>query len=367
MKNRSFFILMAAVLPLISCGVAGHSAFYGGQFRNSIYYTPDNSAGSNYAQLQQDNMNAEEEADAVQQQKQSSPQNTDSKAIYIGEANEVNIDYIPGETYTIIDDGESYAARLRKFDSPTYTVNINFVEPDYWWDFHFGWHYPGWYRYHSWYGPSWSWHYPSWSWYHPSWSWYAYDWYWHNPWHDPWWGPIHRPGFHPPHHWPGYGPGHHAPAPGRPGRDVYYGKRNGSSSTYRDINRGSVSQGVNNSISGRPVQGSVTRRPSGNMQQGNVPQGNGNNKASVLGNGQQQQNKQQYRRVTRTKNQGQTNVKSANENNSSNNRSNSSYNRNSSSYNRSSSSYSNSNSSGSSYGNSGASRSSGGGSSYRRR
>lgn len=320
MKNRNLFILMAAVLPLISCGTVNRSAFYGGpQFRNSVYYT---SSEQVYAQSEQQSANDGQEYDAP----------TNTKTVHIGEANEVNINYEPGVTYSIVDDDESYAARLRKFDSPTYTINIDFVDPIYWCDLHFGWyrpygftwgttwHSPWWNRYYSWYGPSFI------RWYDP---WYTGPyWAWYNPWMDPWWGPVHRPGIHYPPHKPGHGPGA-APGLGRPGRDVYYGKRN-SAPTYRDLNRNGVTSGVHNNVSGKPNTGSVTRRPSNNV-----------------------------------KSQGQSNVKSSNDN-----RNNSSYTRNNSSnsYNRSSSSYSNGNSSSrSSYGNSGGSRSQGGGSSYRRR
>lgn len=364
MKNRNLFILMAAVMPLISCGTVGHSAFYGGsQFRNSIYYTPSN---QEYAQVQEQPGNVQEvvqnsTSGEVQQYQYDASANT--KTVHVGEANEVNINYEPGVTYVIADDDESYQARLRKFDSPTYNINIDFVEPSYWWDIRFGWYRPygvawrsAWYspwwdRYYSWYGPSlYYWHDP---WYTgPYWAWY-------NPWIDPWWGPVHRPGHHHPPHWPGYGPGP-GHGHGHHGRDVYYGKRS-SGSTYRDMDRGSVATGNHNNVQGRPNTGSVTRRPSVGTAPGNA------NKGSAVVKGSSQQKEQQYRRVTRSRSSGETKVKSSN--GSSNRNSNYNYNRSNSSnsYNRSGSSYSNSSGS-TSYGNSGGgSRSQGGGSSYRRR
>ena len=332
MKNRSLFVLLAAVLPLFSCGTVGYSSLQGGgQFKNSIYYTP----GSRSSAVQI----AQQEEPAAVQQTQQGPA-SDTRTVYVGEANEVNINYEPGASYTIMDDDESYAARLRKFDSPTYTVNINLVEP-YWWDVDMWWYGPRWH----WYTPSWHWHsywhnpwrshwYSHWygHWYDPWWS--TPSWAWHSHWYDPWWGPVHRPIYAPwPGHGPARGPGYH-PGHGRPGRNVYYGKR-GSGSTYNGVNRGSVTAGKPGNVDSRNQQGSVTRRPSRN-QQGNTGQQNGSVKPQQKS---QQQGSQQNR---------------------------SSYNRSSNSYNRSGSSYSGgsnrgSNSSG------GATRSSGGGSSYRRR
>ena len=117
MKNRSLFVLLAAVLPLFSCGTVGYTSMQGGgQFKNSIYYTP----GSRSSAVQI----AQQEEPAAVQQTQQGPA-SDTRTVYVGEANEVNINYEPGASYTIMEDDESYAARLRKFDSPTYTVNIN--------------------------------------------------------------------------------------------------------------------------------------------------------------------------------------------------------------------------------------------------
>ena len=135
MKNRRLFILLAAVLPLVSCGTMGYSALQGGgQFRNSIYYTPGSRTYTAQAEVDEDLTAAAQPA----------PSNVqgETRTVHIGEANEVNINYEPGVTYTIVDDDDSYAARLRKFDSPTYTINIDFVEPSYWWNVGFGWYDP---------------------------------------------------------------------------------------------------------------------------------------------------------------------------------------------------------------------------------
>lgn len=340
MKNRRLFILLAALLPLFSCGTMNYSAYQGGvQFRNSIYYTPGNRTYTAYEQ--------ESEPVANQPQTASVQVHSDTRTVYVGDVNEVDINYEPGTTYTIIDDDDSYAARLRKFDSPTYTVNINFVEP-YWWNVDFAW-YNSWWGINNrwWYGPNWHWYTPSWYWYsywHNPWydSWWGVShWSWYNHWYDPWWGPVHRPGLKPapnPGHGPAGGPGY-APGGGRPGRDVYYGKRN-ANSTYRNPDRGSVAPGKPGNVTGGPQQGSVTRKPSRNQQGSNVKG--------------QQPSKQHQQNVGK-------NNSSANRNNGG------SYTRNSgSSSNRSGSSYSGG-SSRSSYSNSGAGRSSGGGSSYRRR
>lgn len=324
MKNRSLFILLAAVLPLLSCGTMSYSALQGGeQFRNSIYYTPGSRTYTTHSQV-------EKNAGETPQQLQSGEQE-DVRNVYVGEADEVNIKYEPGATYAIIDDDGSYAARLRKFDSPSYTINIEFVEPFYWYDVSFGWRTPWWSNRYAWYGPGWYWHIPSWHWdsyWHNPWYdhiWGRPYWAWHNPWHHPWWGHHHHPVYAP---WPGHGhiggPGY-APGHGRPGRDVYYGKRN-AGSTYNNVNRGSVTSGRQNANTGKSSQGSVTRRPARNHSSGEVKS-------------------QQSQSVERN---------------------NSSYTRSSgNSYNRSgSSSYSSGRSGNSS---SGTTRSSGGGSSYRRR
>ena len=408
MKNNNLFIMMAAVFALISCGTANRTAYNSGtQFRNSIYYTPDSKTSQTYLQEQEYLQNLQERttSTAAQQQERYTTYipSTDSKTIYVGENNQVNIDARPGTTYTIVDDQESYEARLRKFDSPYYSINIDIYDPYPWWSYGYGWYYPYAGRWHSsWYHPWYShygWHTPSWN---LRWNWH-YNWGWHNPWYggsywgwydpfyDPWWGPSywpgywpgywpsHRPGFHPGHHHPGHHPGAGPGARPDHRRDVYYGKRN-SSPTYREVGR---NNSVSNSVAGRPNTGSVTRRPANVTQINNGTRNPGHNVATQQNSGRPQNNaaaaqpgNNQYRRVapSSTKSSQNNNGKGVTTNRKENSatvnysrgnssQNSSSYNRNSSSQNRSSFSSGNSSS--------GMNRSSGssnsGGSSYRRR
>ncbi len=375
MKNNNLFILMAAVFALISCGTANRSAYYSGpQLRNSIYYTPDNRNSQEYAQEQQYRQNLQERTSAaIEKPVAGTTYSTgpDTRTVYIGDSNQVDIEYRPGTTYSIVDDPESYEARLRKFDSPTYTININFdsYDPYPWYSYRYGW-----YGYRPWYS---SWY----SWYSPRWSWdwhYNWNWGWYDPFYDPWWGHAYWPGYHYPGHWyghyyPGYWPEHHhhgywpGHGPGaRPdhGRDVYYGKRN-SSSSYRDPGRTGTVAG-NHNPAGRPQTGSVTRKPTSVNQ---INKGTRKPEMNVAGNNQ-------YRRVAPKQDTKGNTGTSVNKNQSQNKNTSASYrrsegNNNSSSYNRSSSSQQRSSfSSGSSSGggrsySSGSSGSSG--SSYRRR
>ena len=386
MKNNNLFILMAAVFALISCGTANRTAYYSGsQLRNSIYYTPDNSSSQAYLQEQEYLQNLQEQTARNITASEQTVYSTSptQKSIYVGEGNQVNIDAVPGVTYTIMDDQESYEARLRKFDSPYYSINIDINYPLY--DYTWGWYNP-WYRhYYGWHTPSWNmrwnWRY-NWRWYEPWYSgafWGMYD-----PFYDPWWGPSYWYGYWPsywPAHHPVHKPGHingHYPGAGpgaRPhiGKDVYYGKRD-SAPSYRnaDKNRPSVPNG---NATGKPGNGSVTRRPA------NVSQINSDSKAPAQKPAAPQNSSGQYRRVVKdnaaqnghgvktenTNKKGNTPARSGNSsyNRNSNNNNSASYTRSTGSQNRSS--YSNS-------GNSSAGRSSGntnygnqGGSSYRRR
>ena len=408
MKNNNLFIMMAAVFALISCGTANRTAYNSGtQFRNSIYYTPDSKTSQAYLQEQEYLQNLQERttSTAAQQQERYTTYipSTDSKTIYVGENNQVNIDARPGTTYTIVDDQESYEARLRKFDSPYYSINIDIYDPYPWWSYGYGLYYPYAGRWHSsWYHPWYShygWHTPSWN---LRWNWH-YNWGWHNPWYggsywgwydpfyDPWWGPSywpgywpgywpsHRPGFHPGHHHPGHHPGAGPGARPDHRRDVYYGKRN-SSPTYREVGR---NNSVSNSVAGRPNKGSVTRRPANVTQINNGTRNPGHNVATQQNIGRPQNNaaaaqpgNNQYRRVapssTKSSQNNNNNAVTTNRKENSatvnysrgnSSQNSSSYNRNSSSQNRSSFSSGNSSS--------GMNRSSGssssGGSSYRRR
>lgn len=390
MKNSNLFLMMAALFALISCGTANRSAYSSGsQFRNSVYYTPDSRSSREFVQqqlqLEQLQEKTAESLGAPEQEYayDAAPQTK-------GEA-----------SYTFIDNGESYEARLRKFDSPTYTINIDIVDPYPWWNIHYGW-YSGryWGHHYAWHYPGRYWNSPTWYWHSPGWYWGWYDpwyvgpyWGWYDPFYAPWWGPAYRPGFHPGHH-PGYHPGHGpgaAPGGHRPGRDVYYGKRN-SSPTYNNIDRGQVSGSSRNPVA-RPSTGSATRRQPAAVQinggtrnpaapaSGTVA-GNGGNRPQTGGVQQQHRTQQQsgngqYRRVAPAQqDKGHTGVstgtRSENKGNNSSYSRSGSHNSNRSSYSSSHQTRSSSYSSGGSYGgsrSSGATRSSGssGGGSYRRR
>lgn len=391
MKNSNLFLMMAALFALISCGTANRSAHYSGsQFRNSVYYTPGSRSSSEYVQQMQQ----------LEQLKENTAENlVSAEGEYAYNYNTVPDTKGEEVSYSFIDNGESYEARLRKFDSPTYTINIDIVDPYPWWNIHYSW-YPGryWRHHHAWYSPSWYWYSPSWHWgWHDPWYTGPY-WGWYDPFYDPWWGPGYRPGFHPVHrpglhpgHYPGHGPG--AAPDHRPGREVYYGKRN-SSPTYNNADRGMVSNGERNP-SARPATGSATRRQpavtqiNGGTRNPAAPSGgtvSGNSGTRPQNAGVQQQHKPQqqsgngqYRRVApdqqKSKGPGTVNQGSKSGSKSSSSYSRSSSQGRSSSYSRGSSSQtrSSSYSSGSSYSggsrNSGATRSSGSssGSSYRRR
>ncbi len=233
MKNSNLFLLVASLFAMVSCGTVTHTAFYGpSQLRNGIYYS------SEYAGAQ-----------TIVQEQMEEP--------------------------VALAEGETYESRLTKFDSPVYNVNIIIDDPYTWWGY--SWYHP---YYYSWYR-DYMWNYP---WYS---SWYAGS-YWNRYWFDIHWGHRYWYGYY-----PHYGPIHHPvyhPAPGRPGKPVYYGKR-GSSPSYRDTDRGYVSGG-HTSPMGRPSQGSVTRRPQ-----------NQNGKPVVRGQNTEHKNTQgsqtpQYRRTT---------------------------------------------------------------------
>lgn len=406
MKNNNLFLLMAAVFALISCGTANRSAYYSGpQFRNSIYYTPGNTGSQAYAQEQkhlQDLQERTSNASGNYAMEQQYSNGQDTRAIYVGDNNQVDIQYTPGTTYAIMDDQESYEARLRKFDSPFYTINIEINDPYPWWGYSYRWYNPYWSRWYPGWRSPW---YGSWySWYGPSWRWdWHYSWGWYDPFYDPWWGhaywpghwpgywPSHRPGYHPGHH-PGHHPGAGPGARPHDHREIYYGKRN-STPTYNGGGRGNSSVG-NNYVAGRPNTGSVTRRPS-NVTQINgsstrEPQMNaaGNNRNDRVQNAATQQTGgNQYRRVApgqqtksgtvttgRTPQQSKGNstyskTNSGNRNNNSGSYTRSSRSTGSSSYNNNSSSHQTRStySSGGGATRSTGSSSSGGGSSYRRR
>ncbi|MBO7268759.1 MAG: hypothetical protein J6U83_03285 [Bacteroidales bacterium] len=142
MKNNNLFLLMAAVFALISCGTANRTAYYGGtQLRNSIYYTPTSRNSQEYVQEQEYLQNLRERTTttvAGQESYSTYIPSTETRTVYVGDNNQVNIDARPGVTYTIVDDQESYEARLRKFDSPFYSINIDVYDPYPWYGYRYG-------------------------------------------------------------------------------------------------------------------------------------------------------------------------------------------------------------------------------------
>lgn len=354
MKNSNLFLLLASVFALASCGTYTYTAQQGGtQFRNSIYYTPGSTDSREYVQEQQYMAQLQEKTSSALQdaQTQSYDASTNTMTVQVGDNNVVDIEYNPNVTYQIVDDRESYEARLRKFDSPTYTINIEMGATPWWGlDWNTSWRWRTSWRWHNpWYYP---WSYP---WY-GAWNspWYAdYMWGFHSPYYDPFYDPFYHPFYSPwwvyhhhHHHYPGFHPGHGPGAPSHGhGRDIHYGKRNDSPS-YKDVRRGNSGSMASGAAAHKPTTGSVTRRPQTASQ---------NRDMSAT------QNKQGS--VHNPDNRKQTNATNRNHSNSSNR---GSYTRSSSQQTRSSSSYSQS----SSYGggrSSGATHSSGGGSSYRRR
>lgn len=246
MKNSNLFLLVAALFAFVSCGTANLTAQWGAsQYRNGIYYSA-----------------------AVPSDVQSAPVPAQTQ------------EYVELEPQAAValSYGESYEERLRKFDSPVYVVNVDYVDLYPWWTLNFAWNSHSWGWYHSWYArPYWSsaYWYPGsyWDWYWADSWWYNRHWYAHH--HYPHYRPIHTPPHHRPH---------------QPARNVYYGKRDYVPS-YRDVNRGYVSTGSKSPM-GNP-SGSVTRRP------GDVK----GNATAVKG----QQEQSQYRRTTGQS--GNTNVK----------------------------------------------------------
>ena len=363
MKNNLLLILLAASAFISSCGTMSKSAHNTSSgFVNSIYYTPDPQKISDYNQSKAQLGELQNQTSDYLDKRSESMSYTGkgiTQTIFVGDTNVVDIDYNPNYTYSIMDDDESYEARLRKFDSPVYTINIEWNDPYYYeWDFWHRpywatvgttWYNPWWGGYYSWYGPSWNWH--SWHnrhWYHP-----CYSSAWYDPWYDPWYG----------HGWydPWYGHGWY-PAPHPPhanhGRDIYYGKRN-SGPSYEG--RSNMNQIRGNGHSGNTaIRGNASS--SGNRN--TVTQSN-RKPASPQGS--------MYRRSA-TQNTRQSSASSARQNeeqyqqnNTRNNNTNSYYrNSNSSNYNRSSSSYGNSGSSSRSSSGSYNTGRSGSGSSYRR-
>ncbi|MBQ3522323.1 MAG: hypothetical protein IJA38_05765 [Bacteroidales bacterium] len=423
MKNNILFALLVSSVLMFSCGTMSRTAQSSPSgFSNSIYYTPDQKVLSAQRESEEELSQLRNETSRYLDRRSENINYTSKGAtqtIFVGDTNVVDIDYNPNYTYSIMDDDESYEARLRKFDSPVYTINIEWNDPYYSdWDFWYrpywatagtAWYNPWWGGYYSWYGPSWGWH--SWHGHHWHNPWYCGGWYdpWYGGfgWYDPWWGPS----WGHPHYGPGWAP---APFPPhhQPHRDVYYGRREsgpsynptmqqgsgnirrGSSYTRRDPNisqiRGNSNTkgtSVSNSASATGNSGrssSAYRRGGNSIYNGAVYNnaaanaGNRQNGQTVRpGNSNSSSQPSMYRRSStkNTRSSASTSTSSNREQYQNSNRSssaNGSYSRSSSSnYNRSSSSSygsgsSSTRSSSSSSSSSQSSGRSGGGSSYRR-
>jgi hypothetical protein len=268
MKNSNLFLLVAALFAFVSCGTANLTAQWGAsQYRNGIYYSTTASSNVQAAPVQQ-----------YVEYAQAQPEQVVPASVALAE-------------------GESYEERLRKFDSPVYVVNVEYVDLYPWWTLDFAWSSHSWRWYHSWYArPYWY----DYHWYNH--HWYDHYWYGHHWYHDYWYGH---------HHWyPHYGHIHYPPhhRPHQPARPVYYGKRDYTPS-YRDVNRGHVSTGSKSPM-GNP-SGSVTRRAAGTRSNSAVVNGQPAGSQGQQGKqGQQgQQGQPQYRRTTGNSSSG--NVKSA--------------------------------------------------------
>ena len=154
MKNNGFIIYLTGLLALSSCGTYYQAVNNSEGFQNGIYY---NAAASH---------SAEEGRNLIVNESRTLQEKTYSQ-LESEPAAEVNL--------TIAADPNSYAAKLRRFDSPKYTVNVvidygNWIDP--WWS-------PWWYRNPYYYGYGW---YTSWDY----WYWrdrYWRDWYWRDPWY----------------------------------------------------------------------------------------------------------------------------------------------------------------------------------------
>ncbi len=257
MKNSNLFLLVAALFAFVSCGTANLTAQWGAsQYRNGIYFSSSANVQTAPAQVyQQQYAQAEPEVTAVQE--------------YVAPA------------APALAAGESYEERLRKFDSPVYVINVDYVDLYPWWSMNFAWCGPGWRWHHSWYArPYWDFYWAD-SWWHNH-YWYGHHWYDHY-WHNHFWPSYHRPGYHHPHHRP------HGPV-----RDVYYGKRDYTTS-YRDMNRRPVTVGSKSPMGTQ--YGSATRRGTDVRGNGAVMKGQPAGQPGKQTQ-QTQQTRPQYRRTT---------------------------------------------------------------------
>lgn len=206
MKNIKFFATIIMLLVLCSCG-SGTMTLNGG-YRNSIYYTSEDVLPVNSVSVSQE------------------------------------------ETQVVIADEETYEQKLHKFDSPTYSIELNLTPwyPSYYWRWN-SWRLSP-YVYTSIYW-DWSWrpyyYYDYWGYYNP----YRYSYRYYYPYRSYW--DWHRPYYTYYHHKPSH----------RPGRDVYYTRRGGMSGPTPSHRTGSSSRSnrtVYRQSSSTPRQATTSRK-----------------------------------------------------------------------------------------------------------
>ena len=196
MKNK-ILALVSLSLVIGSCGTSTYTASY---TEDAIY---DSSKPEKYLASAQDATPDNELAFLKKKTKQYRYNNSYSDTVYVDSNGVANIGVVGEGTYVIVDRSESYEERLRKFDRPVYTFNLNIDLDDY---YYFG--NPWWYR-------SWRYAYSPWYYRYNRWGYYGYyDYYryqdywaysWYNPWYDwnyGWYGD--RYGYNYPHHYPYY-------------------------------------------------------------------------------------------------------------------------------------------------------------------
>ena len=258
MKKSRMMMIAAAVL-MTSCGSLSQLAVSSGdhKFQDGIYSNaPD--------------FRSKKEKETGREETKALAEKTKESAVYL---------YGDRKDTILIPDNYSATIRFDKKPESSMTVtlwenpydwrnNINLwayytpysIGSSWWWNRHYGWHYPSYYV--GWYDP---WYYGSWfdPWYYGSWfdPWYTgiywgwrYPWYphysgWYGGWY-PHWGHAHHPG-----HMPG--------SVGKPGKDRYYGPRHETEGPTRVVNdRTTVRRGTGTSSStGRGTIGSSSSNP----------------------------------------------------------------------------------------------------------
>ncbi|MCI1778650.1 MAG: hypothetical protein LKI53_01685 [Bacteroidales bacterium] len=242
MKNKSLYLFLAAVLTVSSCGTANKAS--SGGFTNGIYYSGESNRTGYDKKSGHDLYSLKNETNtAIKNKKDLSYYiSSDVDTVHVGDTNRVDIEYRPNTTYAIVDDEDSYAARLRKFDSPSFNINVTFEDP---WDY--AWYNPWWGS--GWYRPAWitwgdAWYNPWWgtyfTWWGPSYYWGGTP-YWGMGWNSmygwygsfgPYWG------MYDPYYYYWDGPYYHGSWPYRYGRDRYYGQRNRSMGYTNHVHSG---------------------------------------------------------------------------------------------------------------------------------